>query len=286
MAEPQSDSFCDGNGGTIAHLARRWKPGLTALFLIVMEPVQPVAAADAPSPAMTERIARNRYDHCVALVQQDPAAAAKNGADWFAGGGGAPALQCEALALVALKRYGDAAAKLDEAGSDKSVSDVAMRAALLDQAGNAWLLAGQAGKAEASLTLALSLAPKDQDILADRARARGLRKDWKDAEADLTAVLAADPNRADIYVLRASARHAEGRKADARADLVQAFNIYPNYPEALVERGTIEFEGGDIAGARADWQLAAKEAPDSDAGASARERLQAITVPAKPPARR
>jgi tetratricopeptide (TPR) repeat protein len=284
MAKPQSKGFERNHVRTIAYLRRNGKlcfPLSLALSLVV---AGPGLAAETLPPAAAERVAKDRYEHCVGLVQQDPTAAERNGADWVANGGGAAAFHCEALALVALKRYGEAAGKLDLAAAEKSAG-IAMRSELLDQAGNAWLLAGQADKAEASLTMALSFAPQNEDVLADRARARGLRKDWKGAEADLTAVLALDPNRADIYVLRASARHAQGRKADASADLAHAFDIYPDYPEALVERGTMKLESGDVAGARADWQLAASAAPDSDAGTTARERLSAIKASAKPPAK-
>jgi tetratricopeptide (TPR) repeat protein len=110
-------------------------------------------------------------------------------------------------------------------------------------------------------------------VRSDRARERGVARNWSGAFDDLTAVLAVDPERADVYVLRASALHAEGHAAQARDDIAHALAIYPGYPEALVERGAMRLETGDQAGARADWQQAAREAPDSDAGETARARL-------------
>ncbi len=216
------------------------------------------------------------YEHCLAEVKRDATQALTEAEQWSASGGGAAALHCAALALVQLKRYGEAAQSLENAARITPAG--AAKADLLDQAGNAWLLADDNAKAESALGAALAMAPKDEDILTDRARVRGAAKNWSGAFEDLTAVLALDPDRADIYVLRASALHAEGKKSEARADIAQALAIYPGYPEALVERGAMRMESGDIAGARADWQEAAREAPDSDAGETARTRLQQLSA--------
>jgi tetratricopeptide (TPR) repeat protein len=215
----------------------------------------------------------NGYDRCLALVKHDPARATREAAAWANTGGGAAALHCEALALSALKRFPEAARTLESAAAAAGAANAPLRAELFDQAGNAWLLADSAAKAEEAFSSALVLSPKNEDILFDRARARGAAKDWTGAIEDLTAVLAADSDRADVYVLRASALHAQGKTERARADVARALSIYPAYPEALVERGTMRFETGDRTGARADWQEAAREAPDSNAGAAARARL-------------
>lgn len=232
----------------------------------------------------------SRYERCLALAKRSAREASAAAEVWHEQGGGAAALHCAALALVSSHRYAEAAVRLDQAAQDKNAGDTGLRAELFDQAGNAWLLAGQPQKADASLTQGLALAPKDSDLLFDRARARAAHKDWNGAEADLTALLDADANRADVLVLRASARHALGRKADARADIERALQVYPGYPEALVERGSMKYEAGDVTGARADWQQVVHEVPDGDAAAAARQRLQdtdptaapAAPAPAKP----
>src|SRR5438552_13279793 len=234
------------------------------------------AAVSAADKAVTHNAA---YEHCLASVKHDAAGALTEAEQWSASGGGAASLDCAALALVQLKRYGEAAQALENAA--RLMPAGAANAALLDQAGNASLLAGDAAKAESDFTAALAMAPKDEDILADRARARGAAKNWSGAFDDLTAVLALDPNRADIYVLRASALHAEGKKKEARADIAHALAIYPGYPEALVERGAMRMESGDISGARDDWQQVAREVPDSGAGQTARARLQQLSAPAQ-----
>ena len=242
-----------------------------------------VCACAQTSAAAEKAIEHNQaYEHCLASVKQDAAAALNEAERWSAAGGGAASLDCAALALVELKRYGEGAQALENAAN--IAASPAAKADLLDQAGNAWLLARDTAKAESALTTALALVPKNEDVLADRARARGAAKNWSGAFDDLTAVLALDPERADIYVLRASALHAEGKRAEARADIAHALTIYPDYPEALVERGGMRLETGDTAGARADWQTAVREAPGTAAGEAARARLQQLSAP--PPKRR
>jgi tetratricopeptide (TPR) repeat protein len=214
------------------------------------------------------------YEHCLAEVKRDPTHALTEAEQWSNAGGGAASLDCAGLALAQLKRYGEAAQALENAAAITAAT--APKTDLLDQAGNAWLLAGNTAKADGAFSKALELAPQNEDVLADRARARGAAKNWSGAFDDLTAVIALDPDRADIYVLRASALHAEGKRQQARVDVDHALQIYPGYPEALLERGAMRMETGDIAGARADWQQAAHEAPDSNAGQTARARLATI----------
>jgi tetratricopeptide (TPR) repeat protein len=244
-----------------------------SLGLLLAAAVSPVLAADVSTLDSKSLIGESRYARCLDLAKRDAGRALEASDAWRAAGGGAAALHCSALALTALHRYPEAAQRLDEAAHDPMVGDAGLRAELLDQAGNAWMLAGRADKAVASLSGALAFSPHDEDLLFDRARARGLAHDWAGADTDLSAIIAQDPNRADVFVLRASARHAEGRKADARADLERALGVYPDYPEALVERGEMKLEDKDRAGAAADWQQVLRDAPNSDAGAAARAHL-------------
>ena len=232
-------------------------------------------------------VGTSRYERCLTLVKNSAHDAASAADAWHGAGGGAAALHCEAMALTALHRYSEAAVKLDQAAIIAPGGEHDLRIALYDQAGNAWLLAGNAEKAEASLDTAVAMSPRDEDILFDRARARAARKDWSGAESDLTKLLTLDGDRADAWVLRASARHAEGRRAEAGADIAHALAVYPDYPEALVERGTMKLETGDASGARADWQTVIHAAPNGDAANAARQHLADMTVtppaaPAKP----
>jgi len=229
-----------------------------------------------------------QYDRCLALAATNAADAYHDAVAWQKAGGGPPSDHCAAVALVALRRYGEAASKLDALARGGFSSDPAMRMALFDQAGNAWLLANKADNAIASFTAALAIDPADADLLADRARANAMNKNWARAESDLTAALLVSPGRSDLLVLRGSARHALHRKAAARADFDRALQLHPGYVDALVERGTMKFEAGDAAGARSDWAQVVATSPGSAAASVARQHLadtESAPSPAKPPKR-
>jgi tetratricopeptide (TPR) repeat protein len=226
----------------------------------------------AMAAAQPDGFESDRYQQCVELSKGDAQGAYNQALAWHSAGGGNSAEHCGALALVQLGRYTEAAPKLDVLATQLSLRP-AFRAQLYDQAGNAWLLGQDPTRAEVSFTNALAISPNDVDVLADRSRARAMRKDWLGAERDLSTALVVDADRADLLVLRASARHAAGKKADARADIDRALGIFPNYGDALVERGAMKYEDGDVRGADADWQQVQRLAPRSRAAALAAEYL-------------
>jgi tetratricopeptide (TPR) repeat protein len=246
-------------------------PSRTILVLCLLAAGLSAVAAEPPP----------QYDACLARAQNDPNGALAQATAWARTGGGAAADHCAAVALVGLRRYGEAAAKLDALARSSFAVNSYRKKILFDQAGNAWLLAGRADTAIASFTAGLAADAFDADLLSDRARALAMKKDWAKAESDLTAALLVNPDRADLYVLRGSARHAMGRKADARADFDLALRADPGNADALVERGTMKFEAGDKAGARADWQKAATVAPDSAAADAARQHLADTAAPSR-----
>jgi tetratricopeptide (TPR) repeat protein len=252
-----------------------------ALAVASMMTLSDANAASAPVDG------RAQYEHCLSRAATNPKDALSEALEWQKTGGGPASDHCLALALVGLHRYSEAAIKLDALAHGGFASDPAMRAALFDQAGNAWLLAGRADNATGSFTAALGIDPSDADVLADRARANAAQTNWARADSDLSAALLVDPSRADLLVLRGSARHALGRKADARADFDQAIALRPGYADALVERGTMKFEAGDLAGARTDWNAAIAAAPASAAAGEARQHLADTERPppsiSKPP---
>lgn len=245
-------------------------------FLCLGSVIGCAQAAAAPSPLDDNSLnGATRYERCLDLTKANAQEALNAAVSWQNMGGGAAAQHCAALALVELKRYSDAASRLDQLGH-AAVGGPTQRATLFDQAGNAWLLAHRGGEATASFSAALALSPRDPDLLADRARAAAELRDWKAADLDLSSALKIDADRADLLVLRASARHAMGLIAEARADLEAALHILPNYPEALVERGTLKLETGDRKGATQDWQAVVTRAPNSEAATAARARLSAL----------
>ena len=221
------------------------------------------------------------YDDCVAAVSANAKNALPQAEEWSRTGGGAPAEHCAALALSSLNRYRDAAAKLDALANRPGVGDYRSRASLYDQAGNAWLLAERAQEAARSFSSALRLTPDDAEMLADRARARAVLKNWTGMEADLSAAIRIDQNRADLLSLRAVARRHLDRKEGAATDILRALTIYPDYPAALIQRGAMRLEAGDINGARRDWQKAAQKGGDT--AVEAKRLLATLPVAPKPP---
>ncbi len=217
-----------------------------------------------------------RYDRCMQQSVRDPQAAYATANSWPGAKDGLAAEHCMASALVGLKRYKDGASKLDVLARRPDIADIGTRSEILSQAGNAWLLGGDAKKADASFSFALTLNPRDADAFADVARAKAALKDWKGAESHLTAAIGIDPRRADLYVLRASSRHALGKKIEARADLERALDLRPGMPEALLQRGGLKQEAGDLAGARADWEAVVVRSTDAEMAQTARALLSGL----------
>jgi tetratricopeptide (TPR) repeat protein len=216
------------------------------------------------------------YNTCLASSKTDPATALANAEAWAKSGGGVPADHCGALALVNLKRYAEAARRLDQIAADRGVPNISFRVALYDQAGNAWLLAGDGAHAVQSFSAALALSADDADLFADLARAQAMRQNWHEVDLDLNAALRLSPRRADLLVLRASARRALQRYQEAIADIDAALNLKPNDGDALVERGLLRKQLGDLGGARRDFRAALKSSTGETA-AQAKDNLDSLS---------
>lgn len=233
--------------------------GLAALLL----------TASVPTPAF----AQGRYNDCLARVEFDPDGAFDEAMAWADMGGGLPARHCGGLALIALGHYRQAAERLEALAAEPG-SDAATRAALLSQAGNAWLLESDAQRAFNALTQGLALVPDDTESRLDRARASALAEDFAAAKDDLDLVLADRPDWADALVLRANVQRALGDLTTARADAERAVALAPDNPAALIERGIVRHFAGDREGAVTDWRLALSLAPDAKTSADARALLE------------
>lgn len=244
---------------------------ILAMAVLISLPLTAWAAigtARAPSDSV-------HYRSCLSAANLNPAAALTDAEDWEKSGGGVPAQHCAALALVSLKRYAEAGTRLDHLAGDRDVPEMSFRTALYDQAGNAWLLAGDAAHAVQSFQAALTLSAGDADLFADLARAQAMRHDWHEVDLDLNAALQLAPRRADLLVLRASARRALQHYAEARADIQLALKLKPGDSNALVESGLLRKQLGDLGGARRDFQAALKTA-SGETAAEAKENLEAL----------
>jgi tetratricopeptide (TPR) repeat protein len=231
--------------------------------------------ATSAGPPPTEAEAAS-YDECMGLARRDPHAALDFAEAWRGRGGAHPAEHCAAVALIGLKRYKEAASRLETLGHAMEKAPSSLRAGVFDQASQAWLLAGDGLSAYAAAGEALALTPNDPELLIDRAEAAGLSKQFDKALPDLDQVLKVNPNRVDALVYRAAAYRALKRLDPALADAEKALALSPNLASALLERGNIRSLRGDTAGARADWQRILAVAPESPEAATAKANLAAL----------
>jgi tetratricopeptide (TPR) repeat protein len=265
----------------------------TAAFLaLVAHPSDGKAAGNSGNPDARD------YRNCVALSANAPAAAHEVAADWLVAGGGIPAQHCAALSLAALGRYGEAAGVLEAAAEDLRIAErkgtytgffrrgEGLVGEMLGQAGNAWLLAGDAIQAYTAFTNALTeVEPNSQralELTIDRARASGVAGDYAVALEDLDRAAEQAAKRVEIFVLRASAYRNLGRPEEAAADLGRAFALAPEDREALLESGNLRLMMNDAAGAGADWQRIMELYPESPAAALAARNLDRLAAEIPP----
>jgi tetratricopeptide (TPR) repeat protein len=251
-------------------LNRSFSRGRLALALLL-----PALGAHAAPGTADATAASAHYQRCLALGRTDAAAALADANSWSHSGGGIPAEHCAALALVGLHRYAEAGPKLDALARRKD-TPAGLRAPLLDQAGNAFMLAGDSAHAVASFSGALTLTASDPDLYADLAQAQALQKNWSEVVLDLNAALTMAPKRADLLVLRASAHRALGQIPAALADIQAALKLKRD-ADTLVERGLLKRQAGDLGGARSDLRAALAANPSPAVAAEAKENLDALS---------
>lgn len=230
------------------------------------------AGPQSPLPPAPQPDAQH-YERCLQLAHSDPQKAFDDAESWRNVGGGFPAQHCAAVALVGLKKYADAATRLETLAGSMMQSGPDMRADALEQAGQAWLLAGKAPEAKAAFDAALGFKPKDAELLIDRAEASALGSKYFDAIDDLNTVLDQTPNRVDALIYRASAYRQLGSLDLASDDIDRALRLDPNSVPGLLERGNLRRLKNDTAGAKADWQQVIKLGPGTPAAASAQENI-------------
>jgi tetratricopeptide (TPR) repeat protein len=237
---------------------------------LLIAPSRPAKPGAQPRPAEADAAT---YERCMKLARDNPSAGKELAENWSARGGAHPAEHCQAVALIGLKQYKPAAARLEKLAEAMVSAPATLRAEVLAQAGQAWLLAGDAGRAYADAGTALGLRPDDADILIDRAEAAGSAGWFDKAVADLDRVLKTDPSRVDALIYRASAHRELGQLDPALADVEAALKLTPNSVPALLERGNIRRLKGDLDGARQDWLRVAALAPGSAAESAAKANL-------------
>jgi tetratricopeptide (TPR) repeat protein len=213
------------------------------------------------------------YDRCLQLAHSDPQKAFSDADAWRNLGGGFPAQHCAAVALIGMKKYTEAATQLEALANAMMQAGPELRSDALEQAGQAWLLAGKPNEAKSAFDGALGFRPKDPELLIDRAEAFALGGKFFDAIDDLNTVLDQSPNRVDALVYRASAYRQLGSIDLASDDIERALRLDPNSVAGLLERGNLRRMKDDSAGAKADWQQVLKLGAGTPAAASAQDNL-------------
>lgn len=246
---------------------------IVSLLIVIL-----IAAA---SPARAAGDESRRYANCLAETRKAPEAAYERAQAWQFEGGGDPARHCAAVALIGLDRPAEAARRLERLAKRAAPEDPRLGAAILAQAGQAWLLAEDLERAYAVQTTALDLDPVNVELLIDRSVTLAGAANHAEALADLDQAARLAPGRPEVLILRASALRLNGRAEDARAEVDKALLLAPENPEGLLERGILRHLTGDAPGARDDWLKALAADPEGPAADAARANLEALEVGAE-----
>ena len=234
-----------------------------------------------------------RYRACIALATSDPKAAEAEADRFRSAGGGARAHQCQGMAYTQEARWGDAATAFEAAARDADAAHDPEAARYWAQAGNAWLAAGDAVKAQTALTTAITAGTLDNfgrgEALLDRARAQVAAGRLASARGDIDAAQEATPKDPLAWLLSATLARRMNDLPRAQTDIAEALKLSPDDASVQLEAGNIAALSGDADGARTAWQAAAKLAPGTAIADNARAALAqfdapAIAAPAAPPA--
>jgi tetratricopeptide (TPR) repeat protein len=233
----------------------------------------PAKAADQIDPA-------TEYRTCLTLAKTKPEDGWEEALAWTSLGGGEPARHCAAVALIGLHKYEDAATRLETLASESRRPE-AIRAEMLAQAGQAWLLAERYDRADAAQRTALKLVPGHPELLLDHAVTLAQVHHYKEAADELSDLLRRQPNRVEALVLRATAYRFLDDPIAARSDIDRALALDPGFPDALVERGILHRLDGDAAAAREDWLKVVRTLTSGAALSEAQRNLELLDVKTK-----
>lgn len=219
-----------------------------------------------------------QYVACMQLTQIEPEEAFEAALAWESKGGGDAARHCGNVALIGLGQYDKAAQRLEALAQNMTESPDRLRADVLAQAAQAWLLQGDIDRSYKVLSAALKLDPDNVELLIDRSVALAAASSYWDAIDDLNRAEDLAPEREDILVFRATAyRYLEANEL-ALEDVNRALKLHPENAEALLERGILRRLSGDEQGARADWLTAANLAEGTPTGDAAQQNLEKLDV--------
>ena len=257
---------------------------LAAALLALGLAVAPADAAASKKPTAGTTLKfddQQEYAACMTLARRKPDEGLESALAWQSRGGAEAAEHCAAVALIGLGETGEAATRLEKLGTKLGPARPGLAAEILAQAGQAWLMAGKPDRAYAVQTTALKMAPRDVDLLVDRAVTLGQAKNYWEAIDDLNRAHELAPRRADVLVFRASAYRFVDSPDLALEDLDAAIKLAPKNPEAYLERGIRRRLANDREGARGDWLKTLALGAGTPTGEAAQKNLELLDLKAK-----
>lgn len=193
----------------------------------------------APTPGA----GNDRFQQCIALIDDDAPRAYEEAMAWAADTQSVQAYRCAAMALIGQNRYAEGARRLQLLANAVNPAETALRSSLWSQSGNAYLLARQPSEARSVFTRAIVTMEGDPtqlpDLLIDRARAYAMERDWRHSEEDLSRSLDIRPENALALRLRAAARMQQRSFDLAQADAMAAVRLEPQNQENTLILGDI-----------------------------------------------
>ncbi len=236
------------------------------------------AAQGLPAATAQQIDHAEQYAACMQLSQIQPEEAFEAALAWESQGGGNAARHCGNVALIGLGQYKKAAERLEALAQNMTESPDALRADVLAQAAQSWLLDGNIDRSYKVLTAALKLDPENVDLLIDRSVSLAAASSYWEAIDDLNQAEALAPERVDVLIFRATAYRYLDANELALEDVNRALSLRPENAEALLERGILRRLKGDDEGARTDWLTAARVAEGTPTGDAAQNNLEKLDV--------
>jgi tetratricopeptide (TPR) repeat protein len=244
-------------------------------LVVVAACLQAATSVGAAEDRKSDPEAAQLYQHCIALARTEPQEGWHEALAWSSMEGGEPAHHCAAIALISMRQFAEGATQL-EALAEASQSAAVLRAGMLAQAGQAWLLDRQPDRAFRAQSKALLLVPGAPDLLVDRAQSQADEQNYQGALQDLDLALQATPDRSDALTFRATAKRHLGDVDGDRADIAAALKCDDRNEDAWLEDGIERSLAGDFDGARNSWQKVLELAPQSEAAGLARRDLESL----------
>ena len=237
-------------------------------------------ATTAETNPDTTIIADNQEDtylRCLATAQGNPEIGMEMALRWHRLNGGEPAEHCQAVALMALGDWEEAANHF-EILADQPTATAPVKTGLYTQAAQAWMESAAYYRALKVLNKAIVFSPENRALFFDRAITHAALADYWSSIDDLNRVLDDTPDMVDAFVLRGSAYRSLDIPNLAVDDINRALAYAPENTDALLELGLIARDAGDKTAARLAWIQILEIEPQSPTADAVRQHLEEMDL--------